>query len=100
MKYAEIYGDNAISDLMVGRSVRDFNKGCENFNDSQRCGRLLLVTNDLLHALTKVYEDRRITISSLSLHFAQISQSLLHEIVSDRLELRKLCACWVTKILF
>jgi len=36
---------------------------------------------------------------SLSLHFPQISQSLLHEIVSDKLKFLKLCASWVPKVL-
>jgi hypothetical protein len=33
----------------------------------------------------KIQENRRFAISSLSLHFSQISWSLLHEIVSDKL---------------
>jgi hypothetical protein len=41
----------------------------------------------------------RLTISSLSLHFPQISRSLLHEIVSDKLRFWKLCSCWVPKML-
>jgi len=36
---------------------------------------------------------------SLSLHFPQISRSLLHKIVSDKLKFRKLCACWALKML-
>jgi len=31
--------------------------------------------------------------------FLKISRSLLHEIVSDKLKFRKLCACWVPKML-
>jgi hypothetical protein len=34
-----------------------------------------------------------------SLHFPQISWSLLHETVSEKLHLRKLCSCWVPKML-
>jgi hypothetical protein len=45
-----------------------------------------VVIEDLVRAVgEKIQENRRFTISSLSLHFPQISWSLLHEIVSDKL---------------
>jgi hypothetical protein len=47
----------------------------------------------------KIQEKRRFTISSLSLNFPQISQSLLHETVSEKLCFQKLCSRWVLKIL-
>ena len=47
----------------------------------------------------KIRENRRFTITSLSLHFPHILLSLLHEIVSDKLEFRKLCAHQVPKML-
>jgi hypothetical protein len=47
----------------------------------------------------EIQENRRFIISSLSLHFPQISQSLLHEIVSDKLCFWKLCSRWMPKML-
>jgi len=47
----------------------------------------------------KIRENRQFTITSLSLHFPQISLSLLHEIVSDKLKFQKLCAHCVLKML-
>jgi hypothetical protein len=47
----------------------------------------------------KIQENRRFTISSLSLQFTQISRSVLHEIVSEKLRFRKLCSSWVPKML-
>jgi hypothetical protein len=45
-----------------------------------------VVNEDLVRAeKEKIQENRRFTISSLSLHFPQISRSFLHEIVSDKL---------------
>jgi len=42
------------------------------------------MNEDLVRAVEeKIRENRQFTITSLSLHFAQISLSLLHEIVSD-----------------
>jgi hypothetical protein len=59
-----------------------------------------VVNEDLVHAVEeKIQENRRFTISSLSLHFPQISRSLLHEFVSDKLRFRKLCSRWALKML-
>jgi len=47
----------------------------------------------------KVRDNRQFTITSLSLHFPQISLSLLHQIVSGKVKFQKLCANWVLKML-
>ena len=61
--------------------------------DNLWSGRLSVVNEDLLRRFEeKIRENRQFTITSLSLHFPQISMSLLHEIVSDELKFRKLCA--------
>jgi hypothetical protein len=60
-------------------------EGRENIHDPWS-GRPPMVNEDLVRAVEeKIQENRRFTISSLSLHFPQISPSLLHEIVSDKL---------------
>jgi len=46
-----------------------------------------------------VRDDRRFTISDLSLHFPQISRTLLCDNVSNHLGYRKVCARWVSKML-
>jgi len=80
--------------------VQLFNEGRENVHDDPRSGRLSVVNEYLVRAVEEKFrENRRFTIPSLSLHFSQISQSLLHEIVSDELGFRKLCARWVPKLL-
>jgi hypothetical protein len=59
-----------------------------------------VVNEDLVRAVEeKIQENRRLTIVSLSLHFPQISQSLLHEIVCDKLCFQKLFSSWVPKML-
>jgi hypothetical protein len=59
-----------------------------------------VVNEELVRAVEeKIKENIGFTISSLSLHFPQISQSLFHEIVSDKLCFRKLCSHWVPKML-
>jgi len=80
----QVYGDNAMSDDMVRKWVRMFNEGPENVHDEARSGRPSLVNDDLVRKINKrVRDDRRFTISDLSLHFAQISRTLLYDIVSS-----------------
>jgi len=51
-------------------------------HDDARSGRSSLVNDDLVRKVNeKVHDDRRFTISDLSLHFPQISRTLLHDIV-------------------
>ena len=49
-----------------------------------RSGRPSLVNDDLVRKVNeKVRDDRRFTISDLSLHFSQISRTLLYDTVSS-----------------
>jgi len=73
----QVYGDNAMSDGMVRKLVRTFNEGRENVHDEARSGRPSLVNDDLVCKVNeRVRDDRRFTISDLSLHFPQISRTL------------------------
>jgi len=86
----QVYGDNAMSDDMVRKWVRMFNEGRENVHDEARSGRLSLVNDDLVRKVNeRVREDRRFTTSDLSLHFPQISRTLLYDIVSSHLCYRR-----------
>ena len=50
-------------------------------HDEARSGRPSLVNCDLVHKVNeRVREDRRFTISDLSVHFPQISRTLLYDI--------------------
>jgi len=69
-------------------------------HDEARSGRPSLVNDDLVRKVNeRVRDDSRFTISDLSLHFPQISRTLLCETVSSHLGYRKVCARWVPKIL-
>jgi len=81
-----VYGDNAMCDGMVRKCVRLFNEGRENVHDEARNGRPSLVSDDLVRKVNeRVRDDRRFTISDLSLHFPQISRTVLCDIVSSHL---------------
>jgi len=73
-----------MSDGMVRKWVRMFNKGRENVHDEAQIGRPSLVNDDLVRKVNeRVRADRRFTISDLSLHFPQISRTLVYDIVSS-----------------
>jgi len=79
-----VYGDNVMCDGMVRKWVRMFNEGRENVHDEARSGRPCLVNNDLVFKVNeRVRDDTRFTISDLSLHFPQISRTVLYDIVSS-----------------
>jgi len=79
-----MYGDNVMSDGMVREWVWMFNGGRENVHDEARSGSPSLVNDDLVHkANERVRDDRRFTISDLSLHFPQTSRTPLYDIVSS-----------------
>jgi len=80
----QVYGDNAMSDGMVRKWVRMFNERRGNLHDEARSGRPSLVNDDLIRKVNeRVRDDTRFTISDLSLHFPQISRTLLYDIVSS-----------------
>jgi hypothetical protein len=68
------------------------NEGRENVHNEARSGRPSLVNDDLVRKVNeRVRDNRRFTVSGLSLHFPQISRTLLHDIVSSYLDYRKVC---------
>jgi len=80
----QVYGDNVMSDGMVRKWVRMFNEGRENVHDEARIGRPSLVNDDLVREVNeRVLDDRRFTISDLSLHFPQISRAIIYNIGSS-----------------
>ncbi|GBL89894.1 hypothetical protein AVEN_178327-1 [Araneus ventricosus] len=96
----EIYGENAMTDGMVRKWVRQFNDGRNNVHDEARSGRPSVVNDGLVAKVNeKIRENRRFTIRMLFDEFPQISKTVLHEIVTNRLNYRKLCSRWVPKIL-
>lgn len=59
-----------------------------------------VITEDLVQKVDeKVNENRHVTISSLSDEFPQASRTVLYEIVTERLNYRKLYSRWVPKML-
>ncbi|GBN30090.1 hypothetical protein AVEN_132069-1 [Araneus ventricosus] len=96
----EIYGENVITDGMVRKWIRQFNDGRTNVHDEARSGRPSDVNDGLVAKVNeKIRENRRFTIRMLFDEFPQISKTVLHEIVTNRLNYRKLCSVGFRKCL-
>ncbi|XP_069680131.1 histone-lysine N-methyltransferase SETMAR-like isoform X2 [Periplaneta americana] len=91
-------GRNIMSKRMVRRWCRQFSEGRQSVLDEERSGRPSLINDDRVKLVRQcIMENRRFTITELSSHFLQISRSLLHEIVTNNLLFKKVCARWVPK---
>ncbi|GFX59316.1 histone-lysine N-methyltransferase SETMAR [Trichonephila clavipes] len=97
---SDVYGPNAMSSRKVRKWVRALKDGRENVHDEPRSSRPSVITNDLVNAVDeKIREDRRFTISTLALEFPIVGRTTLHKVVSEKLKFRKLCVCWVPRLL-
>ncbi|GBN89920.1 hypothetical protein AVEN_255320-1 [Araneus ventricosus] len=89
----EIYDEHVLTDGMVLKWVPQFNVGRTNVHDEARSGRPSVVSDGLVPKVNeKIRENRRFTIRMLFDEFPQISKTVLHEIVTNRLNYRKLCS--------
>ena len=75
---------------MVRKWAQMFNEGRQNLHYEARSGRPSLVNDDLFRKVNeRVRDDRGYIISDLSLHFPQISRTLLYGILSSHLGYRR-----------
>ncbi|GBL86595.1 hypothetical protein AVEN_194845-1 [Araneus ventricosus] len=88
----KIYGENVMTDGIVRNWVRQFNDGRTNVHDEARSGRSSVVNDGLVAKVNeKNRENKRFAIRMLCDEFPKISKTVLHEIVTHRLNYRKLC---------
>ena len=80
-----------MSDSKLRKWVRMFKDGRVNVHNEPRPGRPSLISKDLVRDVdNKIRENRRFTISKLSIEFPWVSRSVLYTIVSEKLNYRKL----------
>ncbi|GBN09138.1 hypothetical protein AVEN_229469-1 [Araneus ventricosus] len=97
VKQAEIHrqlvlicGENGMTDGMVRKWIRQFNDRRTNVHDEARSGRPSVVNDGLVAKVNeKIRENRPFTIRMLCDEFPQISKTVLHENVTNRLNYRK-----------
>ena len=96
----KVYGNEVMSEGGVMQWCIVFKNGRTNIHDEERSGRPTIVTDELVAKINvKINANRRFTITEFSLEFPPISRSLLHEIVTEKLDYHKFCTRWVPKLL-
>ncbi|PSN44342.1 hypothetical protein C0J52_11116 [Blattella germanica] len=90
----QVYGPEIMSKQMKRHWCRLFAlKVVKVFIMKSMVGRSSLINDDLIELVWQhIVENRQFTITELSNHFPQISQSLVHGIVTKHLLFKKLCA--------
>lgn len=96
----ETYGPDVMTCSKVFKWVKEFKEGRTDTHDEERSGRPSVVSEELVQQVDeKIRSDRRVTLDSLHEMFPHISRTVMGEIVSEKLDYRKLCARWVPKML-
>lgn len=95
-----VFGDNALSKSQVYEWVSRFKEGSASLKDKERPGRpRTSITPDNVRIVEKcVMEDRRVTVSDIATQCG-ISTGSVVEILHDHLQMAKLSARWVPKLL-
>jgi len=92
--------DNVMNRQNVTKWCCEFSEGRTNVHNEQRSGRPSLISDDRLQETEgKIHANQRVTIRELHHITPEVSKTTIHEAVTEKLGYRKLCACWVPKIL-
>jgi histone-lysine N-methyltransferase SETMAR len=93
-------GESAPSFITVKYWAAEFKRGRMSCQDEHRSGRPIEVTTpEMVKKFHKmVLDDRRLKVRELA-DMAGISKSAIHRILTENLDMRKLCARWVPRLL-
>ena len=96
----DIFGDQCPLKATIYRWIERFDNGGEDLDDDPRPGRPTSskTRSNIERVQTILDEDRRITLRKLE-EIVGISKSTLHSIITEDLEMSKVTACWVPKLL-
>jgi transposase len=73
---------------------REFSEGRTDVHDEQRSGRPSLISDDLQETDGEIRANRRVTIKELHHIIPEVSKTIIHKTVTEKVGHRKLCACW------
>ena len=94
----QVYGDNAMKKTAVYKWVKRFSEGRESVTDEERSGRPATSTTE--ENITKVRqivrENRRLTVRSVT-EQVNIDRETVRKILTEDLDMRKVCAKMVPK---
>jgi len=97
----QVYGDNAMSKTAVYEWVKRFAEGRESVTDEERSGRPATrrTEENIAKILQTVRENRGLTIRSIA-EQVNIDRETVRKILTEDLDMRKVCAKMVPKDLF
>ena len=84
----------------VTKWCREFSEGRTDVHKEQKSVRPSLISDDRLQETeAEIRANRRVTITDLHHIFPEVSKTIIHEAVTEKLGHRKFCARWVPKML-
>ncbi|XP_035213014.1 uncharacterized protein LOC118186946 [Stegodyphus dumicola] len=99
-RMSRVYGNSCMSDGVVREWCRKFKDGRTDVHDEGGQGRKSVAADDIVQRVDQaVKQNRRFTISELSMKFPKVSRSSLYSIITEQLRYRKMCARWVLQML-
>lgn len=96
----EVYGDNSLKEPTVNKWLKRFREGREDVKDDQRSGRPSTSSSEenVERIRGCVLKDRRLTVRMIAEELS-IPKTIVHEILTEKLEMKKWCAKIVPKLL-
>jgi hypothetical protein len=91
-----VYGEGVMNWSDIRKWCQMSNKGWTNVHDKEQCWCLSLIDEYLKNRTEQhVRTNRHYTFDKIHEKFLQISCSLIHEIVTEDLHYKKICARWM-----
>ena len=93
------YGDAAMKRTALHKWYWRYENGYESVMDDQRSGRPTSITSQKVQEIKELLDkDRRITFREVS-QWVDCSVGTVHTIIHEKLNMRRLCARWIPKML-
>ncbi|CAK9809161.1 Mariner Mos1 transposase [Anthophora quadrimaculata] len=95
----EVYGESCMNIKNVCKWCREFAAGRTEVHDEERSGRPSISDGTVAKVEQTMREDRGITLDNLCILVPEVSQSIIHRILTEKLQYQKVCARWLLRIL-
>ncbi|GFX20730.1 protein GVQW3 [Trichonephila clavipes] len=97
-KFQQAYGDNVLSRAQVFRRFKAFSEGRESIEDEPRSGRpsVSKTAENAVGVQDLVRSDRRLTVRMIGEEL-NLNHTTVHQILTNELKMRKICAKMVLK---
>ena len=93
-----VYGEHVMNAASARKWCTMFRNGRTDVHDAERSGRPSVITDALKQKVNSIIRDNRhFTISDVFEQCPEVSRTVVYEIVTERLQYRKICARWVPR---